>query len=443
MSRGRSFGVLIVGINYAPEHAGIAPYTTGLAEHLVAIGHEVTVLTGVPHYPAWTVGPGFERRLSIVERRNGVRIIHRAIYMPRRQTALQRAAYEGSFLASGIATTLIRRPDAVLGVVPSLSGGVLARLAAARYRTRYGVLFQDLMSHGAAQSGIAGGQRVVAATRRAERFVVARARAVAAVSPMFLNALAALGVPSDRVWYVPNWAHVRPSAQDAAERQRTRARLGWRDDEVVILHAGNMGLKQGLGQVVEAAARASGPPVRSKALRFVLMGDGSQRAALEEQVAATRANNVAFLRPEPAESFMDVLDAADVLLVTERASVRDMALPSKLTSYALAGRPVIAAVDPDGATATEVRRAGNGLVVPAEAPDQLLQAIDTLTADPALAKAMASAGVAYAHGALTPHAGLARAARFVAAIADGHGRPAQREDSIRTAMGLEREGAAR
>ena len=47
--------VLVVGVNYAPEHSGNAPYTTGLAEHLAARGHDVTVLTAMPHCPAWRV----------------------------------------------------------------------------------------------------------------------------------------------------------------------------------------------------------------------------------------------------------------------------------------------------------------------------------------------------------------------------------------------------
>ncbi|MBD0321819.1 MAG: glycosyltransferase WbuB, partial [Aldersonia sp.] len=45
--------VKIVGINYAPETTGIAPYTSGLADGLAARGHRVEVLTGQPHYPQW------------------------------------------------------------------------------------------------------------------------------------------------------------------------------------------------------------------------------------------------------------------------------------------------------------------------------------------------------------------------------------------------------
>jgi hypothetical protein len=44
--------ILIAGSSYAPEETGIAPYTTGFAEHLVERGHDVTVITGMPSYPS-------------------------------------------------------------------------------------------------------------------------------------------------------------------------------------------------------------------------------------------------------------------------------------------------------------------------------------------------------------------------------------------------------
>ena len=51
--------VVIVGLHYAPEHSGNAPYTTGLARHLAAAGLGVTAVVGYPHYPQWRVYPGY------------------------------------------------------------------------------------------------------------------------------------------------------------------------------------------------------------------------------------------------------------------------------------------------------------------------------------------------------------------------------------------------
>jgi glycosyltransferase involved in cell wall biosynthesis len=385
-------GVLIVGLNYAPEHSGNAPYTTGLAEHLAARGHAVTVLTSMPYYPSWRVAPEYAGRWSAREDRNGVRIERRAVYVPRRQSAIRRAAHEASFVMSGGLTARIARTDIVIGITPSLGGGVLARLFAARWHTPYAVVVQDLMSPAASQSGIPGGDRVARVTGMLERWVFARARVVAPVSEEFIPYLASVGVPADHVLPLPNWTHIAPPR---GNRSSVRQRLRWDDGRQVVLHAGNMGLKQDLGQVLRAATLAA---ERNQEVHFVLLGNGSQRRSLQQ--AARAVPNVSFLDPVSDDAFPDILAAADVLLVTERSSVRDMSLPSKLTSYAAAGRPVVAAVAPNGTTAREVTRAGMGLVAVAGSAEELLDALQRLADDTELSERLGHAGLVHARGAL-------------------------------------------
>jgi len=186
--------------------------------------------------------------------------------------------------------------------------------------------------------------------------------------------------------------------------------MGWRSDYIIVLHAGNMGLKQGLEQVVDAAkAVPVGLPVR-----FVLMGDGSQRALLEER--GKNVGALSFLPFQPEAEVSDILAAADVLLVSERSSVVDMSLPSKLTSYLVAGRPILAAVRLDGATAAEVTRAGAGVIVAPDSPGDLLQAVGDLAARPDAMQAYGDAGRGYAATALGTSAAFARADTFLAGL---------------------------
>ena len=390
--------VLVVGINYSPETTGIAPYTTAVAEHLAASGHRTTVLTGFPHYPAWRHEPS-ERRIRAVESMGGVRVLRRRHYVPPSQSALRRGVYEGTFLLHGLMSRP-ERPDVVLGVVPSLSGGLLARLFAARAHAPYGLIVQDLMSPAAQQSGIRGGHRVARATAALERWGVARATAVAIASESFRPYLADLGVSDARIVAFPNWVHM---ALPSDNRELVRAQLGWPLHTTVVLHAGNMGLKQGLEQVVAAARQAD--ETRQDVL-FTLMGDGSQRSALES--LAANVSSIQFLPFQPEASLPGVLGAADVLLVSERATVVDMSLPSKLTSYFAAGRPIVAAVPDQGATASEVRRSGAGLVVPVGDPGSLIGAVAHLQTDRASAEVLGHAGRNYASAALGESAAMLR-----------------------------------
>jgi len=381
--------VLIIGINYRPETTGIAPYTSDTAEHLAASGHRVTAITGFAHYPAWRMAG--EHPLRTVETRNGVRVLRRTHYVPGSQSATRRAAYEATFLVHG-ALSRPERPDVVFGVIPSLSGGLLARFFAARARAPYGLIFQDLMAPAARQSGIKGGKRVAGAAATLERWATARATTVAISSEDFRRYLLDIGVEDSRIVDFPNWSNLGAPTSD---RAATRERLGWPADWAVVLHAGNMGLKQGLEQVVEAARRAD---VLAAPVTFVLMGEGSQKTALETR--GRGVERLRFLPLQPEDEVPNVLDAADVLLVSERATVIDMSLPSKLTSYFGAGRPIVAAVPPGGSTAREILRSGGGIVVPIGDPDELNRVVERLKEDPQWAGSLGMAGRQYAESSL-------------------------------------------
>ncbi|MFB4421318.1 glycosyltransferase [Streptomyces sp. QL37] len=386
----------MVSTNYAPELTGIGPYATQLAEHWAASGARTEVLAGMPHYPAWRVDERYRGVWRREESREGVRIHRRRHYVPARQTALRRGAFEASVLAHGILAPPPGRFDAVVSQMPSLAGGVLGARLARRHRVPHIPVVQDLMGAAAAQSGIRGGGRAADVAAKAERHALRGAALVGVIHESFVAGVTALGVDPGRIRVVPNWTHVqRPSADRAA----TRARLGWHGSTPVLLHSGNMGLKQGLDVLVGLARLAPD-------IRVVLMGDGNQRDGLRELAAGLP--NLDFLPPADADDFTDVLAAADVLAVTQRASVLDMSVPSKLTSYFVSGRPVVASVADEGGTADEVRRSGAGVLVAPEDPAALLGAVRRLAADPVTADALGAHGPGYVAQHLSREAGLAR-----------------------------------
>ncbi|MGK5529818.1 glycosyltransferase [Streptomyces sp. URMC 129] len=417
MPRSGGERLLLVSTNYAPEQAGIGPYATQMAEHFAAArGAEVHVLAGMPHYPAWRVEAAYRGTWRAAEERAGVLIHRRRHSVPTRQTAARRALYEASILAHGlVAPPRLARPDAVLAQVPSLAGGVLAGRLARRYGVPYVPIVQDLMGAAAEQSGISGGGRAASAASAVERRMLRGATLVGIIHDTFRERVHALGVPEDRVRLVPNWSHVSGPVRP---REKTRAGLGWPPDQTVLLHSGNMGLKQGLDVLVDTARHAP-------ELRVVLMGDGSQRPRLTELAAGVP--NVEFLPPAAPEDFPDVLAAADALVVTQRAAVLDMSVPSKLTSYFAAGRPVIASVAAEGGTAQEIRRSGAGRLVPPEDPAALAAAARALAADPRAADAIGTRGAGYARDHLSREAGLARVTALLDEALSLAGRPVRKE----------------
>ncbi|WP_275572544.1 glycosyltransferase family 4 protein [Mycolicibacterium vanbaalenii] len=200
---------------------------------------------------------------------------------------------------------------------------------------------------------------------------------------------------------VRNWTHLPKT--EPVDADEARAVLAWPEGVTLAVHTGNMGSKQGLENVVDAArlAEMHGIPVH-----FLLVGDGGERRFLQER--AQGISKITFVDPLGDAEYRLALGAADVLVVNERPGVSGMAVPSKLTSYFDAGKPVVAATDPDGITATEVRAAEAGTVVTAGDPEALLDAIVQLTADPQAMARFGANGRSYRESELDQDAAIAR-----------------------------------
>lgn len=405
--------VLLISANYAPEQTGIAPYSAGLAEHLAARGLDVIVLASMPHYPQWRIAPPYAGKLRAREERNGVDVRRTWQYVPRTQSSLARMLYDASSLLAGVNAVRLPRPDAVIGVVPPLGGALLARATAARFRVPYSLIVQDLVAPAITQSGI-GGAGVAGVARAAERIAMSRAHSVAVVADGFRAYLERLDVPAERTVRVRNW--VRPFEPPGADAREARRSLGLPCDAFVVLHAGNMGYKQGLENVIECARLAS---VADPRLYFALMGDGNQRATLESLATRYALPNLRFLPLQPDAALAGALAAADVLLVNQRASVVEMSLPSKLTSYFAAGRAVVSAVAARSETAHEIAASGGGVIVTPDDPAALLRMLRLLADQPALAADLGARGRRYATSALSAPSCLAAYDEVVDAMLAG------------------------
>lgn len=398
-------------MNYAPEPTGIAPYTTGLAVGLTKRGHDVHVLTGFPHYPQWKrdeQSSGFRSR----EVMNGVPLHRLSHHVPAGLSWAGRAAMEVTF-GLQLLTTRWGQPEVVLCITPPLLATALStlRVRLNPRRPALGLLVHDLYGRGVVETGAASGFSA-RAIHGLESVTLRLADDVAVIHAGFTDDLVEhLGVDRHRIREIRNWTHVDPPDPAASKAFRNKHR--WSADEVIILHAGNMGYKQGLENVIAAAELAVRDARRA---RFVLLGDGNQRASLEAAGAGIRT--LEFLAPVSEEEFVAALGAADVLLVNERPGVAQMAVPSKLTSYFRSGRPILAATDSAGFTAGELAASGAGICVPADRPDLLLNEALRLGTDSALATQLGEAGRRYSDQLLSEEVALDRYERWIIDLAD-------------------------
>jgi colanic acid biosynthesis glycosyl transferase WcaI len=368
--------ILLVGLNYAPEVVGIGPYTTELAEHFAVTGHEVSVLTSFPYYPHWRIDPAYRRkRPFLVERINGVRVVRSPILLPGAgHSTLRRILFDSSSaMTSLMASAGIGAIEVVICVSPPLQLGVTAWLIARSRGARLVLHLQDLVPDAALSVGMMHDGKAVWLARLLERFVYSRSDRITVISRGFLENLVAKGISTRKVRLLPNW--VDTIKFTALSDPAVRATLGAKNGETLVLHTGNMGAKQGLETVVDAAAELA-----NENIVLTLVGDGSHRMQLEARALRLGLKNLRFVPLQ--DDLPAVLAAADVLVLAQRGRVIDSVAPSKLLSYMASGKPVVAAVNELSEAGRVVQMAGCGIVVPPEDPAALASAIRGLRRRP-------------------------------------------------------------
>jgi len=380
--------VLLVATNYWPEPTGIAIYTTDLAETLKTNKHQVTVLTSLPHYPWWKLPKEFTHLGEGVATNNGVEIIRAKHFVPSRMNALLRARFEISLWWNLKRVSKRFRNnefDVVIACIPTVAAGIVGKKIAGRLELPFGLITQDLSGAGARQSGLRGGVLISSVASAIEGSVLKAADSIVVVSPAMRDVVTRLGVSLSNVYEISNYSARRI---EVVNRDAARNSFGWKSDEFVVVHTGNMGAKQGLENVVEASQALS----TDSMVKIYLVGHGNQEANLRRLCEGLE--NVAVMGAVADDQYSALLSAADLLLINERSTQMEMSLPSKLTSYLYSERPVLAAVPRGGATWKFLD--GIAELVKAGKPSLLARAIEDLSRDTEKRKRLASKGLEFA-----------------------------------------------
>ena len=387
--------LLVLGINYAPEVTGIAPYTTDLCAYLRRRGHTVRAITTFPYYPEWAKRPGDRHRLFRREEIDGVLVYRCWHYIPDPRRRGGRILHELSFGVTAFLRALVLpRPDLVLVVSPPLVLTLVAWLLSHLKGGRYVVHVQDLPLDGVLALGLLRPGWPWRWLRAAETFAYRHARFVSGISPGMVASFRARGLPRRQCLLFPNWVPPpRPRATPPPDRAALLLRFGLPTDAFLAFYSGNLGLKQGLDVLVDTAAllaalATDGAP----RVHVVVAGAGASRRALESQCQTLPAGVLTLLPLLAPDDYADLLAATDVSIITQVAGAGNFCFPSKLLRITSARRAVVAVADAQSELALAVRGGGFGVVVPPGQPAALAACLRSLARQPERVAALAAHG---------------------------------------------------
>jgi colanic acid biosynthesis glycosyl transferase WcaI len=381
--------ILYVSQYFSPEMGAPAARVHELSREWVRLGHDVTVLTGFPNHPTGIIPAEYRGQLVRKEVVDGIKIVRAPIYAAANKGFVRRVLnYLSSFMsASTLGPVLTSRPDVIIGTSPQFLTAVAGLWLAAVKRVPFVFEVRDLWPRSIVEVGaMRADSLAIRVLEKLERLLYRRADRIVAVTDSFVDAIAANGISPEKISVVTNGVDLelfRPRP-----RPEARAALGL-PEGFLATYVGTHGMAHGLGLVLDVAKQ-----VAAEGIRFLLVGEGAEKAALKARAAAEGIENVTFWDQQPRDRVAQIYAASDVCLVL----LRDLPLfhaviPSKIFEFMGAARPIVTTVD--GESRGILERAGAGLFCPPERPDALAETLRNLAADSARLDAMGRAGREY------------------------------------------------
>jgi glycosyltransferase involved in cell wall biosynthesis len=374
---------------FPPEGNAPASRTYETCKRWVRDGHEVCVITGVPSAPEGVVYEGYRKRLwPQRERMDGIEVLRVWSYVAPNRRVLRRILNFVSFMCTATLSGLfVRRPDVVIATSPQLFCGWAGVLVTRVRRLPFVLEIRDLWPDSIIAVEALRQGLVLQLLYKLEAWMYAAADHIVTVGEGYRRELLAKGAAPDKVTVVPNGIDTElfyPLPPDPELRRDLDL-----EGRFVCSYLGTIGMACGLRVVLEAAKILRERGVRD--VVFMMVGDGAEREALEEQARAEGLTEVRFLGRQPKNRVPRLLALSDAALVhLKREPLFSTVLPSKIFEAAAMGRPILLGVE--GHAAKLVTESDMGLCFEPENAEELVAALDRLRADPELSRKLGENG---------------------------------------------------
>jgi colanic acid biosynthesis glycosyl transferase WcaI len=366
--------ILVYGINYNPELTGIGKYTGEMCAWLAKEGHEVTVITALPYYPEWQVHPTYKGKMWHREMMDGVEVYRCPLYVPQEVTSMKRIIHEFTFLTSTlpvwISLLFQKKYDITFSINPPFHLGLLPLLFSKLKGSKIVSHIQDLQVDAAKDLGMIKNESFLNLMFGMEKFILDRSDVVSTISEGMQRKIESKEISKGKIWQFPNWVDEH-AIQPLSREQSLRKEFGFQDTDKVVLYSGNLGEKQGLEVIIDAAKAFQNQPN----VYFFISGTGGGKEKLVGMVRESGLQNVQFHPLQPYEKLSALLAMADVHLVLQKKSASDLVLPSKLTGILASGGCAIITALPGTTLYEVIRKYDMGILAEPESAPALVSAI--------------------------------------------------------------------
>jgi glycosyltransferase involved in cell wall biosynthesis len=332
--------LLIITQYFPPEMGAPQARLYELAKWLHNMGHEITVLTGLPNYPMGRIFEQYRHRVRLTETMNGIKVIRTFLYPSKSSKTLPRLL---SYLSFGLTSLLIGvwglgRQQVVLIESPPLFLVPFAMLISKITRGKAVLMVSDIWPDIIIRMGHASEESLsVKMMLWLEKFSYKHSYAVALTNPGACEQIRKRFPYLKNVTTISNGVDTKMFSPEF-RKKTVRSELGAGAGDFLVGYCGLHGLAQGLEVTLDAAAKLKN---RSD-IKFVMIGDGPTKENLIETANKMRLSNVRFFERRAKSQMPEVLASLDVSLVPLLARFPGT-MPSKVYEALSSGTvPIVA-----------------------------------------------------------------------------------------------------
>lgn len=383
----RSLHILLIHQAFATlnEPGGTRHYE--MAQYLAGHGHKVTIITSSVSY---LTGKSPTRSTKWVTRESpeeGIEILRSYAYPALHRSFFHRVLGFLSFMFSSFFVGLgVKNVDVVWGTSPPIFQGWTAWLIARLRGVKFLFEIRDLWPAFAIAVGVLKNPLLVFLSQWLEKFLYRHADQLVVNSPGFIDYIKARG--GKDILLIPNGVDPEMfDLSDSGEEFREEHDLL---SSFNVMYAGAHGMSNDL-EVLVSAARLTAPDPH---IMYLLIGDGKEKAHLQDLSRSWGLNNILFLPPVAKEQMSRVMAAADLCVaILKPIEMYKTTYPNKVFDYLAAGKPVLCAID--GVIREVIEKAGAGVFVKPGDPTSLSEQIIQLSGSPERLKQMGNNGRVY------------------------------------------------
>ena len=378
--------ILFLSHYFPPEVNAPATRTYEHCKQWVKMGHEVTVISCVPHHPMGKAYPGYKNKLVHVEYKDGIKAIKVLTYITANEGFIKRTFnYVFYMLMTILVAPFLSKADVVISTSPQFFNGLAGYFVSRIKCARWVLEIRDLWPESILAVGAIKNQKVIDVLEAIERFVYRKADYIVPVTEAFKKHILERGGKEKSITVIRNGVDLGFFTQ--IEPDQAFAKSVGIGGKFVASYVGTHGMAHGLDTMLEVAELLQG----REDIVLLMAGDGAEKTRLQEQISVRNLANIKMLGQLPKTDMPKLWSISDASLVLLRKlDLFLTVIPSKIFESMAMKKPIILGVD--GESKGIIKEAEAGIAIEPENAVGLAHAIRQLADNKQLCESLGENG---------------------------------------------------